>query len=70
MAQYTVEELLVKNEILKDELRRPEEYDGEFHYQKYWGSKTSSSLKQTQRRDIVKNKLCKQHKIKLIRITA
>jgi hypothetical protein len=51
-----------------EELKLAFEYDGEFHFMSYWGSKTNSTLAATQKRDRAKDRLCLEKGVILIRI--
>lgn len=51
-----------------EELKLAFEYDGEFHYVPFWGTCTTSTLEATQKRDQIKDLLCKNKGIFLIRI--
>lgn len=45
------------------------EYDGKQHFQDYcWGSEEYHSMKESQQRDLEKNKYCHNHKLPIIRI--
>ncbi|AHL18935.1 DUF4379 domain-containing protein [Listeria phage LP-032] len=59
---------LLKCDLYLPELNAIIEYDGEYHYQRHWGDKDDIGLKETQKRDSIKNQFAQDNNMPILRI--